>query len=53
MTSFFRFENKRTINQMAKSHKHMRGAHLSQVIKSRKKIIYMIVNVLIIYIHRK
>ena len=36
---------------MTKSHYHMRGTHLSQVIKSQNKIIYTIVNVLNNYIH--
>jgi hypothetical protein len=51
MTSFFRFENKRAIYPMIKSHLHMHGTHLSQVIKSQNKIIYTVVNVLNIYIH--
>ena len=45
MTSFIRFANKREINQMTKSHEHIHGTHLNQVIKSQDKIIYMFVNV--------
>jgi len=43
MTPFFRFVSKRAINPMTKSHKHMRGTHLSQVIKSQNEIIYKVV----------
>jgi len=52
MTSFFRFANKRAIYLEGKiSLAHARCTHLSQMIKSQNKIIYMVVNVLNIYIH--
>jgi hypothetical protein len=54
MTSFFRFANKRAIYLDGKiSLAHGWCKHLSQVIKSKNKIIYTVVNVLNIYIHWK
>jgi len=52
MTSFFRIANKQAIYLDCKiSLTHTQCTHLSQVIKSQNKIIYMVVNVLNIYIH--
>lgn len=49
MTYFFYFANKRAI--YLDLHKYIRGTYLSQVIKTQKKIIYTVGNVLNIYIH--
>jgi len=52
MTSFFRFANKRAIYLDGKiSLAHARCTHLCQVIKSQNKIIYMVANVLNIFIY--
>jgi len=54
MRFFFRFANKRANYLDGKIPlAHARCTHLSQVIKSQNKIIYMVVHVLNIYIHRK
>jgi len=49
--SFFRFANKQAIYLDGKISLAHARKHLSQMIKSQNKIIYMVVNILNIYIH--